>query len=137
MIRRPPRSTRTDTLFPYTTLFRSAAFAPSRVSTNRIDAQRSERHIEPALVDIEFVGEVPCPIGHEKIGQVLQNLLPNTRSVRHPSVRDLHQKIHFAPSEQDWEHRAHQLLVVGPASLSNKMDKALRAQIGGVIAIGN
>src|SRR3546814_10476014 len=27
MIRRPPRSTRTDTLFPYTTLFRSAAGA--------------------------------------------------------------------------------------------------------------
>src|SRR3546814_8969197 len=27
MIRRPPRSTRTDTLFPYTTLFRSAAKA--------------------------------------------------------------------------------------------------------------
>src|SRR3546814_7423988 len=27
MIRRPPRSTRTDTLFPYTTLFRSAMFA--------------------------------------------------------------------------------------------------------------
>src|SRR3546814_19810844 len=26
MIRRPPRSTRTDTLFPYTTLFRSASF---------------------------------------------------------------------------------------------------------------
>src|SRR3546814_7577717 len=27
MIRRPPRSTRTDTLFPYTTLFRSAVVA--------------------------------------------------------------------------------------------------------------
>src|SRR3546814_4656227 len=27
MIRRPPRSTRTDTLFPYTTLFRSNSFA--------------------------------------------------------------------------------------------------------------
>src|SRR3546814_2460656 len=26
MIRRPPRSTRTDTLFPYTTLFRSTAY---------------------------------------------------------------------------------------------------------------
>src|SRR3546814_8371184 len=26
MIRRPPRSTRTDTLFPYTTLFRSNSF---------------------------------------------------------------------------------------------------------------
>src|SRR3546814_1921692 len=32
MIRRPPRSTRTDTLFPYTTLFRSSrhAVAPTR-----------------------------------------------------------------------------------------------------------
>src|SRR3546814_5803782 len=31
MIRRPPRSTRTDTLFPYTTLFRSGgAFRPLR-----------------------------------------------------------------------------------------------------------
>src|SRR3546814_5457758 len=28
MIRRPPRSTRTDTLFPYTTLFRSPAVLP-------------------------------------------------------------------------------------------------------------
>src|SRR3546814_12399968 len=28
MIRRPPRSTRTDTLFPYTTLFRSVAINP-------------------------------------------------------------------------------------------------------------
>src|SRR3546814_12122457 len=28
MIRRPPRSTRTDTLFPYTTLFRSALIGP-------------------------------------------------------------------------------------------------------------
>src|SRR3546814_20993264 len=28
MIRRPPRSTRTDTLFPYTTLFRSLGLRP-------------------------------------------------------------------------------------------------------------
>src|SRR3546814_10200001 len=31
MIRRPPRSTRTDTLFPYTTLFRSETFTPGMV----------------------------------------------------------------------------------------------------------
>src|SRR3546814_4264468 len=31
MIRLPPRSTRTDTLFPYTTLFRSGTCARSRV----------------------------------------------------------------------------------------------------------
>src|SRR3546814_4924489 len=30
MIRRPPRSTRTDTLFPYTTLFRSHTHAPEQ-----------------------------------------------------------------------------------------------------------
>src|SRR3546814_3876641 len=30
MIRRPPRSTRTDTLFPYTTLFRSHDAPPGR-----------------------------------------------------------------------------------------------------------
>src|SRR3546814_3329739 len=31
MVRRPPRSTRTDTLFPYTTLFRSGRQAGDRV----------------------------------------------------------------------------------------------------------
>src|SRR3546814_9892986 len=33
MIRRPPRSTRTDTLFPYTTLFRSEKRIPSFAGT--------------------------------------------------------------------------------------------------------
>src|SRR3546814_19610482 len=38
MIRRPPRSTRTDTLFPYTTLFRSG---PDRSPDHR----RAEREV--------------------------------------------------------------------------------------------
>src|SRR3546814_4416535 len=33
MIRRPPRSTRTDTLFPYTTLFRSDAGQPFSIQS--------------------------------------------------------------------------------------------------------
>src|SRR3546814_10588781 len=37
MIRRPPRSTRTDTLLPYTTLFRSALhFLPLLAHTSRM-----------------------------------------------------------------------------------------------------
>src|SRR3546814_9569923 len=60
MIRRPPRSTRTDTLFPYTTLFRSVGWRASlsfelslRAATRRspgraaefVDrARRSEEH---------------------------------------------------------------------------------------------
>src|SRR3546814_251164 len=35
MIRRPPRSTRTDTLFPYTTLFRSPRGRPGREHQRR------------------------------------------------------------------------------------------------------
>src|SRR3546814_9157990 len=35
MMRRPPRSTRTDTLFPYTTLFRSKFVCGARVGTLR------------------------------------------------------------------------------------------------------
>src|SRR3546814_16901289 len=38
MIRRPPRSTRTDTLFPYTTLFRSRRLAQSDVDVGVPDA---------------------------------------------------------------------------------------------------
>src|SRR3546814_6708292 len=39
MRRRPPRSTRTDTLFPYTTLFRSVADAVFAEVTRQIDAR--------------------------------------------------------------------------------------------------
>src|SRR3546814_1183637 len=51
MIRRPPRSTRTDTLFPYTTLFRSGRTRERGVNdegriTSRLfqGANRSEEH---------------------------------------------------------------------------------------------
>src|SRR3546814_6748518 len=49
MIRRPPRSTRTDTLFPYTTLFRSRGivFAPSASMTQ------------------SSTGKTPCVVGRE------------------------------------------------------------------------
>src|SRR3546814_6597299 len=52
MIRRPPRSTRTDTLFPYTTLFRSCA--PGAVA----DARRSD----PAGRRSRLGGSVLIPI---------------------------------------------------------------------------
>src|SRR3546814_8804696 len=42
MIRRPPRSTRTDTLFPYTTLFRSDVI-PTKVETLGGSFQRGDR----------------------------------------------------------------------------------------------
>src|SRR3546814_10759059 len=47
MIRRPPRSTRTDTLFPYTTLFRSALVRLGRLAPERPDARRRARYVPP------------------------------------------------------------------------------------------
>src|SRR3546814_20915368 len=56
MIRRPPRSTRTDTLFPYTTLFRSAE---SHGEDRRGSPQQGSKGVD--LVDHVFppnLGEV-------------------------------------------------------------------------------
>src|SRR3546814_7421101 len=47
MIRRPPRSTRTDTLFPYTTLFRSCA-------ARRRDRCRHRGIFLKSLIDIVY-----------------------------------------------------------------------------------
>src|SRR3546814_6375626 len=74
MIRRPPRSTRTDTLFPYTTLFRSARQAFRRraclnsgtfglhSSANEVSHLKSDngavvRHIERSLAAGTKCGE--------------------------------------------------------------------------------
>src|SRR3546814_3052078 len=61
MIRRPPRSTRTDTLFPYTTLFRSllSCLSPNGGFENPIEnlAHRSTRVGKP-LVDHKHAA---CP----------------------------------------------------------------------------
>src|SRR3546814_1082036 len=62
MIRRPPRSTRTDTLFPYTTLFRSLRCRVERdgfavrlcVEMRRAEAPRSVEPVVPARVRCRF-----------------------------------------------------------------------------------
>src|SRR3546814_4712425 len=82
MIRRPPRSTRTDPLFPYTTLFRSrrpavpdphrkrrqgAAGAVVRTCFEGRRAPRSEEHTSelPSLMRIPYA--VFCLTKHNKI----------------------------------------------------------------------
>src|SRR3546814_8164166 len=63
MIRRPPRSTRTDTLFPYTTLFRSIRSAPtgrsgrgtaaSRLTVSRAAAPRTPARSEEHTSELQ------------------------------------------------------------------------------------
>src|SRR3546814_560639 len=59
MIRRPPRSTRTDTLFPYTTLFRSLAAGLHRIGAHPLDATGTES-LAPLLTQL-FPESTPNP----------------------------------------------------------------------------
>src|SRR3546814_8091208 len=59
MIRRPPRSTRTDTLFPYTTLFRSGSVA--QCSLNCDGNSTKSREVLVPEIDGYFTSEnMPC-----------------------------------------------------------------------------
>src|SRR3546814_11357946 len=52
MIRRPPRSTRTDTLFPYTTLFRSSVLAVAEdvgLDVERLKSDMKDPEIQAAI----------------------------------------------------------------------------------------
>src|SRR3546814_14023975 len=53
MIRRPPRSTRTDTLFPYTTLFRST---PDPVALHRILAGLKRQGVDHLALEASSHG---------------------------------------------------------------------------------
>src|SRR3546814_13718977 len=53
LIRRPPRSTRTDTLLPYTTLFRSDAVPDDRQHRDQQTEQRDRRDRHDDGPDIE------------------------------------------------------------------------------------
>src|SRR3546814_12813050 len=64
MIRRPPRSTRTDTLFPYTTLFRSLqAGVRATLRGERRDAHRRRRRDQPgqlSAMGCPEIGRASC-----------------------------------------------------------------------------
>src|SRR3546814_20645577 len=73
MIRRPPRSTRTDTLFPYTTLYRSVRILSPRPILQRhtpslLTQSRQEPREQPcAFVGVRADEEVPRPFDHRRL----------------------------------------------------------------------
>src|SRR3546814_6157586 len=78
MIRRPPRSTRTDTLFPYTTLFRSRVALEGGVQRGA-DATAADDadHRGFTEVDIEAVeSEADHPRHYLRLHRIVQPLQP-------------------------------------------------------------
>src|SRR3546814_3559587 len=76
MIRRPPRSTRTDTLFPYTTLFRSRRIDHLAIRRRHrlADQVRVEGQLAFAIDSVAFrrigpVGELVRAIEHVAVGK--------------------------------------------------------------------
>src|SRR3546814_14940317 len=70
MIRRPPRSTRTDTLFPYTTLFRARNEDPTRFKAT------SKWHYVNTAPDggCSYVPARDCPVGNCVVGALEKQL---------------------------------------------------------------
>src|SRR3546814_18261533 len=80
MLRRPPRSTRTDTLFPYTTLFlspagKAAAQGVAAVFLGRLDTgfgEQAAQQRNQAVGMQTFVGHIPPAVDlaeHRTLGQ--------------------------------------------------------------------
>src|SRR3546814_16277053 len=106
MIRRPPRSTRTDTLFPYTTLFRSAdvvelynqasrMFAPEgmRVRELSLDSRGSWSLLLSNGTRV-MVGSQEARLRLARVALLMPNLL--ARHPQHPARADLSPKHGFA-----------------------------------------
>src|SRR3546814_8336390 len=77
MIMRPPRSTRTDTLFPYTTLFRSRGWAG-------LSAQ-------PAGGDVPHALDYAVAIGHQAVVQVEGRI--DMRRNQQPGIAQVHRGV--------------------------------------------
>src|SRR3546814_13034135 len=89
MLRLPTRSTRTDTLFPYTTLFRSDGLFEADLRRGRTDAADRQR---TAAVDLvvadDHIGDEGADAGQIR-GLVLPDLL---RFDRRDRYRHIHQR---------------------------------------------
>src|SRR3546814_16036659 len=68
MIRRPPISTRTDTLFPYTTLFRSDGYRVVLVNSNPATIMT-----DPELADATYIE----PITPEVVAKIIEKERPD------------------------------------------------------------
>src|SRR3546814_18910836 len=94
MIRRPPRSTRTDTLFPDTTRFRSQALAAHEGDIGVADRSLGQ-FVDPAMI-VEEVGQIGFAL-HQLAAEIARH--KGARLVHEPLAR---QKIERASCREEW-----------------------------------
>src|SRR3546814_19657673 len=101
MIRRPPRSTRTDTLFPYTTLFRSSEQQIARLFARA-------RQVAPTVI---FIDEI-------------DSLVPaRGRGFGEPQVTE--RVVNTILAEMDGLEELQSVVVIGATNRPNLVDPAL------------
>src|SRR3546814_20544778 len=95
MIRRPPRSTRTDTLFPYTTLFRSFQRPRAKILDQDIGLRREIGKQGLTFGVAKIDGEATLvSVGRQKEKSVSRDRLADTPSfLAAIDALDLHHKI--------------------------------------------
>src|SRR3546814_3149023 len=115
MIRRPPRSTRTDTLFHYTTLFRSPRTAARRAPPGRRPRQAHER-----------VRRLNAPRSEEHTSE-LQSLMRISYAVFCLKKKHTAQSTHQKPTQHATSSRIHYTSFTRPLppllTLRNHTDK--------------
>src|SRR3546814_11738163 len=90
MIRRPPRSTRTDTLFPYTTLFRS----------NLLHARIVGNHVGDAAIDMQAADDAAADALDHFGDHAFRPALVVEADHAHQHTVALHQRAHL-PRRQE------------------------------------
>src|SRR3546814_8771303 len=105
MIRRPPRSTRTDTLFPYTTLFRSLCLV-IQIVTGIVLVMHYTPHISMAFDSVEHI------MRDVNYGWLLRYMHANGASMFFIAVyihifRGLYYGSYKAPRELLWRSEEH------------------------------
>src|SRR3546814_8063171 len=99
MIRRPPRSTRTDTLFPYTTLFRSPPKLPANSPAKaacRPSSHRADLHPTRKVRGRLVLGRRSCRENNIERRTDLEGLPCFSRSEEHTSELQSLMRISYA-----------------------------------------
>src|SRR3546814_16739973 len=112
MIRRPPRSTRTDTLFPYTTLFRSKV-----EHRKHANLAFERRHVDPGHHALHRATD--SRLDRYRMGKQSRQVELAARLIVISIALRRRQLIHF-----DQGHACHRSLLFRPEAWSRKIGRA-------------